>query len=664
MSWSEADKRLGMDRPITRRHFLDGIAATAGAAMVLHMGLPGAARAQEAAGSTGAGAYPPAGTGLRGQTDNAQSVMHAIREGSYWDKWPETTATGEHYDLIVVGAGISGLAAAFTYRQQAGADRKVLIIDPLEDFGGHAKRNEFTTADGKRLIGYGGSQSLDTPSFFSPAVHQLLKDVGIDLTKFETWFDQEWAEKRGLAGRSYFFTKEEWGEDRLVVRGDDPAEWINASPMNDQAKADLIRLMTAPEDYLPGLSREEKIQKLADITYEQFLTDYAKVDPQIVKLYKPSTMGYFGVGIDAASALDAWTNGNPGFGGMDLGEDAHPLMAPSGRLSIAAPDPYIHHFPEGNAGVARALVRALIPAALPGSTMEDLVLSQLDYAQLDNPDNPVRIRLNSTAVKVAHDGDPASAEKVTVTWAGEGGKPHSATAGHAILACWNRVIPYLTDELPPEQVTALNDQVKVPLIYANAQIRNWEAFDKLKIEGFTTVGHFWRGVDIDFPVSVGDYKYADTPSDPVVLHFSKVFAQPADTARDQFNAGRWELFGLSFEDLERSMRDILQRVLGPGGFDAARDIEGITINRWAHGYAYEYMRPWDKFWPDGPLPVETARKAWGRVAIANADSGAYAYAHSAMDQAIRAVRDLLGTPDGAPEYSRFPGPPLDLIGLK
>ena len=662
MNWSEADKRLGMDRPITRRHFMDGIAATLGAAAAIRMGLPGAAHAQEAA--DGAAAYPPAGTGLRGQTDGAQAVMHALRDGSYWEKWPETKATGEHYDLIVVGSGISGLAAAFSYRQQAGQDKKVLIVDPLEDFGGHAKRNEYTTADGKHLIGYGGSQSLDTPSFFSPAVHQLLKDVGVDLVRFEDWFDQKWGEDRGLSRRVYFFTKEEWGEDKLIIRGKDTAEWVDRTPMSDKAKADLIRLLDAPEDYLPGLSRDEKYEKLAAITYEQFLIEFAKVDEQIVRLYKPSTMGYFGVGIDATSALDAFTNGSPGFDAMDLGDGVSPLMAPSGRLNMTGPDDYIHHFPDGNAGVARALVRALIPAALPGSTMEDLVLSKLDYSQLDNEANPVRIRLNSTVVKVAHDGAPGAAEQVTVTWAGEGGAPHSATASHVVLACWHRVIPFLTDELPPEQITALNDQQKVPLIYANVQIRNWEAFDKLKIDRFTTVGNFWRSVSIDFPVSVGEYKFADKPTDPVVLHFSKVFAQPADTARDQFAAGRWELYGLSFEELERSMRDILQRALEGGGFDAARDIEGITINRWAHGYAYEYMRPWDQYWPNGPLPCETARKAWGRIAIANADSGAYAYAHSAMDQGIRAVRDLLGTPDGAPDYSRFPGPPLDKIGLK
>jgi spermidine dehydrogenase len=239
----------------------------------------------------------------------------------------------------------------------------------------------------------------------------------------------------------------------------------------------------------------------------------------------------------------------------------------------------------------------------------------------------------------------------------------AVTAGHVVLACWHRVIPFLTDEISAEQVTALNDQQKVPLLYTNVQLRNWEAFDALKIEGFRAKGMFWSGAEIDFPVSMGSYKFADKPSDPIILHLSKVMVEPGLSAREQALAGKRALMGLTFEDMERDIRDMLDRALAGSGFDPARDIEGITVNRWAHGYAYEYMRPWDAFWPDGELPIVKARQPWGRIAIANSDSGAYAYAHSAMDQAVRAVRDLLGAPEGAADYAQFPGPPLDKLGL-
>jgi spermidine dehydrogenase len=276
----------------------------------------------------------------------------------------------------------------------------------------------------------------------------------------------------------------------------------------------------------------------------------------------------------------------------------------------------------------------------------------------------VRLRLNASVVKVKHDGAPESAKSVTVSYV-EGGKLKTVRAGHVVLACWHRVIPFLTDELPADQVAALGDQQKVPLIYTNVLIRDWRAFEKLGIEGFEMPSGFWEGASIDFPVSMGDYTFAQEPGDPVLLHLSKVVVgdERGVSARDQALAGRRSLVTLSFEEMERNIRDMLGRALAEGGFDPARDIEAITCNRWSHGYAYEYMRPWDAFWPDGELPIVKARKPWGRIAIANSDSGAYAYAHSAIDQAARAVRDLLGDPGNLPAFADFPGPPRDMIGL-
>lgn len=656
MTWSDKDKRLGMDRPITRRQFFDGVAVAAGSVAAWHL-MGGHAQAFTPKDST---AYPPASNGLQGQTDSARMVMHAIRDETF--AAAPATDTGEAYDLVVVGAGISGLAAAFLWRQQAGADQRVLLIDPLADFGGHAKRNEFQVGD-RLIIGYGGSQSMQTPSYFSPAVIKLLSDIGIEPAKFDTFYDQTWGESRGL-GRAVYFAPDVWGTEAMVIQSEKAADWVPKTPLNDKAKADLIALLDAPADYMPGLSREEKLIKLAQITYKDFLLDYVKADPQLVTYFEDTTTGYFGVGIDATTALDARANWNPGFDGMDLGDMvARKENSPSGRLVATDPDPYIYHFPDGNAGIARSLVRALLPNALPGSTMEDLVTTPVDYAQLDLADNPVRLRLNSTVTNVAHDGDPASAESVTVTYASADGTLHTVKAAHVVLACWHRVIPYITKELSADQEAALYDQQKVPLMYVNVVLKDWRAFDALKIEGFSAPGTFWGGAEIDFPVSMGSYKFAQSPDEPIVLHLNKAMTDPGVPSREQALNGRRALFGMEWEDLERSIREMLQGALGPSGFDAARDIEAITINRWAHGYAYEYMRPWDAFWPDGPLPIETSRKPWGRISIANSDSGAYAYAHSAIDQAVRAVRDHLGTPDGAPDYARFPGPPLDKIGL-
>jgi spermidine dehydrogenase len=339
-------------------------------------------------------------------------------------------------------------------------------------------------------------------------------------------------------------------------------------------------------------------------------------------------------------------------------------MSPSGRLALTDPDDYIHHFPDGNASVARAFVRAMIPGAVPGAGMESLVLDPVDYAGLDNAANPVRLRLNASVVRVRHDGEPQNASSVTLTYVEEG-RLKSVQAAHVVLACWHRVIPHIAEEVSAGQAEALNDQVKIPLVYANVLIGNWKAFDRLGIGGFHTPKGYWLGAEIDYPVSVGSYKFADEPSDPVLLHMGRIVVpgEPGMSAREQAVAGRYQLFETSFEEMERQIRDTLARALKDGGFDPARDIEAITINRWSHGYALEYMRPWDQFWPDGSLPILESRKPWGRIAIANSDAGAYAYVHSAIDQAGRAVKDLLGDSANLPEYADFPGPPRDMIGL-
>lgn len=656
MPLSERDRLLGMDRPITRRDFLNGVAlATAGiAASTL---LPAAAHADTAAG------YPPRLAGLRGHSETAMNIMHAVRDGTFWDKAPAITDSGESYDLVVVGGGISGLAAARLYqRQMPGA--RILILENNDDFGGHARRNEFVAGNGRTILGYGGSQSLQTPTYFSPLVKDVLDDIGVQYEKFEEYYDDEWHEARGL-GDAVLFRGEDWGgEDVLVVTGELAADWVPNSPLNDKAKANLIELIDSPPDYLAGKSREEKFELLSKTTYADFLTGICGYDPQVVKYLQHSTEAYFGMGADGTTALDAWGNWSPGFGGLDLGDMPYKTMSPSGRLALTDPDPYIYHFPDGNAGVARSLVRTMIPAALPGSTMEDLVTTPVDYALLDVEGNDVRLRLNASVVRVKHDGDPASAETATLTYV-DGDSLKTVKAGQVVLACWHRVIPHITDELDAAQIEALNDQQKVPLIYTNVLLRNWEALDQAKIAGFSDPGGFWSGAEIDFPVSMGDYKFADVPADPVILHLSKIplTGDATMSAREQAAAGRFELTQISFEDMEREIRDMLQRALGSFGFDAARDIEAITCNRWSHGYALEYMRPWDQFWPDGPLPIDAARKPWGRIAIANSDSGAYAYVHSAIDQAARAVHDLLGDKATLTDYSKFPGPPRDMVGL-
>lgn len=639
--WS--DEELGMGRPISRRDFLDGVAIGAGALAVGSMGAAGtpAKAAAGGGGGKGKGEYPPALQGLRGNTKAASVVPHELRDGTFWDGAGRPSDTGERYDLVVVGGGLSGLSAARFYQREFGKNARILILDAMDDLGGHARRNEFRSG-GRRLIGYGGSQSLESPSTFARPAREMLDDLDIELKKFNRYFDSDFNARHGL-GRGLFFDEATWGRDHFVAYqpGTTYDQILADAPMAEQAKTDLYKIINAPEDWMPGKSDKQIKDRLAKITYREYLEQDVGAHPDAVKFLQTSPNGNWGYGADAVGALDASIE-FAGFDGLNIDWDKPDRrIAPTGQKLYYSEDDYIYHFPEGNAGVARSLVRKLIPEALPGKGMATIPTTKLRYGKLDRPGNRVRIRLSSPVVRVRHDGNPHTAKRVEIDYMHRG-RVRAVHAEHVVLACNNQMIPYLTDEISGKQRKALQYAGKLALMYTNVQVRDWKAFDALKISSVRYPSMYWGSAGLDFPVSMGKYKFPDDPGDPIVLHLSKAVCKPGLPPREQGKAGRRELLETSFKDMEREIRDQLARALGAGGFDPARDIEAITVNRWAHAYAYEYGLPWDKFWPDGELPSHVARRRWGRVAVANSDSAPRAYVDSAIDMAYRAVRDLAG----------------------
>ncbi len=597
---------------------------------------------------------------LAGQRLESAALLHARQAGAPTPELPPfDEARGEHYDLVIVGAGISGLSAAWWYRHHAGRPVRILLLEAQSEPGGHAQRNEFVARNGRRLIGYGGSQSLDSPSLWSPAAHALLQGVGVELKPFEDWYDSAWSQRQGLSRSATLFSAEAWGESRLVLRepGAAVVSTLDQLPLSERARRDLHTLLTAPRHPWPGLAPRALRARLAALRYDAFLTEGLGLDAQLCRYFADRSKDYLGVGSDAISALDAYAMGLPGFEALGLGQTPDPAMSPSAQQALLGRDDYIYHFPDGNAGLVRALLRALIPEALPGSGIESLVLGARDDSQLDRPGAPLRLRLGASVQSVRHVGAASQARHVDVSYQSSEGSLHTVRAGQVLLACFNRVIPTLCPELPAAQREALMDQVKVPLVYGTVLLSDWQAFARAGIAGFSAPGSLWQRAALDFPVSIGRYRFADTPADPILLHLSAVVLDgpTGRPEREQAAAGRRKLLSLSFDDYEQSLRSLLRQALGAHGFDDARSIEAITINRWPHGYAYEYMRPWDRYWPRGPLPIETARRRFGRIAIANADAGAFAYAQGAIDQAARAVAELL--PQARlPAWAPRPGP--------
>jgi spermidine dehydrogenase len=620
-----------MPNLISRRDFLGGTA------LVIAGGLSPIAQLRAEPGRY----YPPALTGLRGSHPGSFEVAHQVgREGRSFGI--SGLAVEENFDLIVVGGGISGLAAAWFYREAHGPASRILILENHDDFGGHAKRNEFRV-DNRLLLGYGGTESLQSPkALFSKTVNRLLKTLGVDIKRWETAYDRKLYTSLDLT-QGVYFDRETFGVDRLVVGspivtgGDSmpvevrprPIETVIAEfPMSDDAKTRLIAFFKHPKDYLAGMSRAQKIAYLKKTSYRDYLRTNAGLGEEAVKFFDGGTKGLLAMGPDIVPALEAMSGEYPGFEGLGLKD----------QIDAAFDEPYIYHFPDGNASIARLLVRSLIPAVASGHTMDDVLLADFNYAKLDVDGEPLRLRLNSTAVSVANSqsrGGPVDIGYV------RSGALHRVQAKQCVLACYNMLIPHIMPELPDAQKRALAACVKLPLVYANVAVRNWHAFRNLGVDEIYSPYGYFSNIKLDYPVSLGGYRNPRDPSEPILLHMEHMPLTPNQglTNVEQFRLGRQLLLNTPFEEYERQITYQLDRVLGPGGFKSARDIAAITVNRWPHGYSYDANTLFDHE-TSGPPTYVIGRQRRGGVAIANCDAGWNSYTHEAIDQAWRAVNEL------------------------
>jgi len=635
-----SDRELGMDRPITRRDFLNGVGVAAAGTLIPGRALGQAVSALE--GIAGESApYPPLLTGMRGSHPGSFEVAHQLAREHRGDWGPVREPDPERYDLIVVGAGISGLAAAYFYRRE-NPDARILILDNHDDFGGHAKRNEYRL-DGRTIIGYGGAQSLEDPGDYSAVARQLLREIGVDVPRLAAGYDQDFYRRNGLRGGVYF-DRATYGVERVIPyellefsnylpltpSAVTPQEAVAQMPISEPARRELLQGLLIDENRIVDVPAERQFEYLANLSYRDFLARYMGIEnPEIIALLQGMATDV-SVNFDVAPAI-----GLIGYVGLP------------GRRATALPsnvlfeEPYINHFPDGNASVARLLVRKLIPVVAPGSTMEDVVTAQFDYAQLDEPGAKVRLRVSSTAIRAENDGSPNSAKGVAVTYV-RGGQAYRVRANACVLACYNAMIPSLCPELPKAQREALALAVKVPILYTNVLLRDWKAWKKLGLAAVAAPGSYHAISILDFPVNLGGYGFSHGPDEPIVVHMERFATKPnaGRTPREQYRAGRYELLATPFETMEREIRSQLAGTLGGGGFDPARDIAAITVNRWAHGYAYWPNPLTDPDYAEGQAPHEVGRQRFGRIAIANSDAGARATIDSAIDQAHRAVGEL------------------------
>lgn len=633
---SRRDRALGMGKAITRRDVFQGAVSLAGTSPLV-----GPARAEPSGAAPPItdqpGYYPPGETGLRGDHRGSFETAHALRDGAL--PLPPVRPEGEQYDVVIVGGGISGLAAACFYRD-ARPDARILILDNHDDFGGHAKRNEFLLGDRVQILN-GGTLAIDSPRRYGVVAAGLLRRLGIAPGRMDEAYARKTVYPSLGLRRSVFLDRETFGRDKLVVERDGTSwtERLADTPLSPRARADIARIYESDQDYMPGHTSDEKKARLGRISYRDYLLEVIQADPGVVPFFQAMTHGEWGVGIDAVGALEVWPFHFPGFKGLRLEPGPAPHMGyTAGGYASGGSESF--HFPDGNASIARLLVRHLIPPAVPGQSAEDVVTARVNYAALDRPDTPVRIRLNSIAVRAANLGSSEAPDDVAVTYT-RGGEASTVRAKCCVLACWNMMIPYLCPDLPEPQKAALHSLVKTPLVYTSVAIRNWQAFVRLGISRVYAPGCYHSSFSLNPVVDIGDYRSPRAPDEPTLVHMTRTPCQPGLDQRAQNRAGRADLLSTSFETFERRIREQLGRTLGPGGFDPARDILAITVNRWPHGYAYEYNPLFDPDWDEHNLPHVLGRQPFGRIVIANSDAGAAAYTDSAIDQAYRAIGEAL-----------------------
>ena len=623
---------------ITRRDFINGTLVTAGASM-----LPGC--------TSGAvlkqldpSYYPPALTGLRGSHPGSNEHAHDRAWANKTD-WGPTTDLGETYDLVVVGGGLSGLSAAYFYQREHGKDKKVLVLDNHDDFGGHAKRNEHTI-DGDTRLGEGGSESFESPQTFSETVLNLLGDLGVEMDRFESTYDVDFFKRHNL-GAATFFNKRTFGEDKVVMHPfcDYPGfvegllrptlpydVAVQQTPLSEKGKEQLLRVLKGGQHVL-NLPREELRDYIRTHSYFDYLKNTLGVDdPGVLRMARNTAVDY-GEGTDVMSIRQALSSGSMGSDPYAAWKDAmaegdYQEYVKENGDTYAVRHPFIHHFPDGNATIARSLVKRMIPDVGPGETAEEIVMSRFRYSELDKPRNSARIRLNSTVVNVEHAGDPRSSSDVVVTYI-QDDTSYQVKGKGVVMACYNMMIPHIVPDLPENQDAALRRLSKVPLQYTTVGLSNWRAIKETGVGMAMCPGNMHQAVGMDYPVSMGGYEYTKTPDDPCVLHMrSCPLGDTVGAPRvEQFREARQRMLGLQFRDYEAEVREHLGGMLPKTSFDFDRDVQSITVNRWAHGYSHGN-------------PGRVGRQRFGRITIANSDSVASSLLQSAVEQAWRAVQEL------------------------
>jgi spermidine dehydrogenase len=622
------DKSLGMDQPITRRDFLNSTLLASGSLLTAATPLQLLGEEDDWTGYGGVGDYSKS----NGNTLEVLAAGHRIRDGEF-DRLPANFIdTGEMFDCVVVGGGISGLAAALFLLRKGGKNRTCLVLDNHPVFGGEAKRNEFVV-DGHRLMAHQGSAV-----FFVQYPHSFLgrfyDSIGLKAPRLQY---QKWAgpaKEMALSKTPYDMVGSEPATYGLYFGAkfsQKPGVWLidpwgkklEGAPISENARAELLKWRAGlqPEEKRPQYLGDEISRHLDSITLEEHMMRRFGISCETIRTFlSPVEGGGSGLGPDVLSAY------------ADYAADMlHPLQS----------DDTDQMFPGGNTGIARLMVKTLIPRSIAGDdSMEAVCRNHLNFAALDQPNSPARIRLNSTAVWVKHDGDPEKSESVSVLYL-RAGRIYRVKARSAVMAGGGWTTKHVVRDLPQAQQGAYGQFYRSPCLMANVAVRNWRFLYNMGITGFRWFEGVGNYTEVRKTALMGADAATMGPDSPVVLPLKVLYSYPGLPIADQGHRGRGEMLATSFREYERRIREQFTDMFARTGFDARRDIAGIILNRWGHAY----LNPQPGFFfgkDEKPAPSEVLRATpFARIAFANTDLAGIMDHRSSILEAGRAVGQLL-----------------------
>ncbi len=634
-SCASGDAKLGLTSPISRRDFL-GSTLLASGAVLLGNASPAEllAGTDEFTGYGGVGEY----SGSNGNTLEVLRSGHTIRDGLYEPLPKEIIDTAESYDCVIVGGGISGLAAALFFQRQAGPGMKCLILENHPIFGGEAKQNEFLV-ENQRLTVHQGSAIFQLQYPHSFLAH-FYDSIGLKVPKltYQKWggtqpefpLSRTPYEAVGLQHGQYgFWFGPKFGLNPGLLLVDPVGKKLKGAPVTETARTEWLGWLKGEASERvkferPKVEGDAISRYLDSITLEQHYMERFGISRETVRTFlSPVEGGGAGLGPDALSAYSDYAF-----------EMLHPLRDEAGETD--------QMFPGGNTTIARLMVKTLIPAAINGPhSVEGVSANQLNHSALDVPGTETRIRVSSTAISVQHDGEADKANFVTIVYV-KAGKLYRLKARSVVMAGGSWTTKHIVKDLPKAQREAYGKFYRSPCMMANVAVRNWRFLYKLGMTGcrwFEGIGNY---LEVRKLALNGVEKPTINPDSPIVLNLKVLYSYPGLSTEEQGNRGRAEMMSTSFRTYERQIREQFTQMFATGGFNAERDIAGIILNRWGHAYL---SPPPGFFFGHGgkPAPREILRNApFGRIAFANTDlAGAMDHRYSILE-AQRAVQQLLG----------------------